>query len=220
MRSCLIRHDVDRKPGNALKMAEIEAQEGIKSTYYFRVKRGVFKPKIIRKIAALDHEIGYHYEVMDKGKGDIGLAQYHFEKDLKKLRQYADVKTCAMHGNPLTKWDNKAFWEHFNLSHFRLTGEAYLGFKDDTVHYTTDTGRGWNKAKHNIKDKAVGSMENMPPMENTNYLMSAIKRQEFADMYLQIHPERWAYSYTDWVIQWGKDKAINFIKGIIARRRK
>jgi hypothetical protein len=32
---CLVRHDVDRKPLNALKMAEIENKLGVKSTYYF-----------------------------------------------------------------------------------------------------------------------------------------------------------------------------------------
>ena len=32
-----IRHDIDRKPERALKMAEIEHDFGVKSTYYFRM---------------------------------------------------------------------------------------------------------------------------------------------------------------------------------------
>lgn len=46
---CLIRHDVDRKPINALEMAELEHLFGIKSTYYFRYKSNTFKPDIIKK---------------------------------------------------------------------------------------------------------------------------------------------------------------------------
>ena len=45
----VLRHDIDRKPKNALRMAELEHELGIQSTYYFRVPY-TFKPEIIRKI--------------------------------------------------------------------------------------------------------------------------------------------------------------------------
>ena len=37
---CLIRHDVDRMPNRALKMAKLEKSIGIRSTYYFRMALG------------------------------------------------------------------------------------------------------------------------------------------------------------------------------------
>ena len=77
-----MRHDVDRMPGNALKMAEVEHEFNIKSTYYFRVNNSVFKKEIIKKIASLGHEIGYHYECLDKAKGDLEKAIRIFQKDL------------------------------------------------------------------------------------------------------------------------------------------
>jgi hypothetical protein len=61
----VLRHDIDRRPGNALQMAELEHELGIQSTYYFRFPC-TFKPEIIRKIQALGHEVGYHYEVLSK----------------------------------------------------------------------------------------------------------------------------------------------------------
>ena len=61
----IIRHDVDRKPKNALSMANLESEKGIKSTYYFRSKSHVFQPEIILAIQELGHEIGYHYEDVD-----------------------------------------------------------------------------------------------------------------------------------------------------------
>ena len=54
---------------NALRMAELEHELGIQSTYYFRFPY-TFKPDIIRKIQALGHEVDYHYEVLSKAKGD------------------------------------------------------------------------------------------------------------------------------------------------------
>jgi hypothetical protein len=61
----VLRHDIDRNFGNALRMAELEPELGIQSTYYFRVPY-TFKPDIIRKIQALGHEVSYHYEVLSK----------------------------------------------------------------------------------------------------------------------------------------------------------
>ena len=34
---CLIRHDIDRNPGNALNMALLEKEKGVRATYFFRV---------------------------------------------------------------------------------------------------------------------------------------------------------------------------------------
>ena len=45
----VLRHDIDRKPENALRMAELEHELGIQSTYYFRFPY-TFKPDIIGKI--------------------------------------------------------------------------------------------------------------------------------------------------------------------------
>ena len=51
----VLRHDIDRKPKNALRMAELEHELGIQSTYYFRFPY-TFKPDIIGKIHGLGHE--------------------------------------------------------------------------------------------------------------------------------------------------------------------
>ncbi len=45
----VLRHDIDRKPKNALRMAELEQGLGVQSTYYFRFPY-TFKPEIIREI--------------------------------------------------------------------------------------------------------------------------------------------------------------------------
>jgi len=61
----ILRHDVDRKPGMALEMAQMKKDMGIRATYYFRMMPGVFEPEIIRMIRDMGHEIGYHYDGAD-----------------------------------------------------------------------------------------------------------------------------------------------------------
>ena len=61
-KTVILRHDVDRKPGNALVIAKIEEEGGIKASYYFRIVKESYHENIIKKIAGMGHEIGYHYE--------------------------------------------------------------------------------------------------------------------------------------------------------------
>ena len=63
----VLRHDVDALPQNSLEFAKIQADIGIKGTYYFRIVPESFDIKIIKEIYSLGHEIGYHYE-------DVSLA--------------------------------------------------------------------------------------------------------------------------------------------------
>ena len=60
-----LRHDVDRLPGNALRMARLEHEMGIAASYYFRAVPMSFDPGVMEEIAGLGHEIGYHYENLD-----------------------------------------------------------------------------------------------------------------------------------------------------------
>jgi hypothetical protein len=61
-RVIILRHDVDARRRNALDTARIEAKLGIQGTYYFRMVRHTYDPEVIREIASMGQEIGYHYE--------------------------------------------------------------------------------------------------------------------------------------------------------------
>ncbi|CEG13790.1 Polysaccharide deacetylase (fragment) [groundwater metagenome] len=164
----ILRHDVDRMPENALKTAEVEHEFNLKSTYYFRTNKSVFRKEIIEEIASLGHEIGYHYECMDKAGGDPEEAIIIFEDELKKFREIYDVKTICMHGNPLTKHDNRDLWNKYDYRKFGIIGEAYLSMKED-VAYFSDTGRTWGK-EYKIKDFNINISSNYNNYDcNSNY---------------------------------------------------
>ncbi len=61
-KTMILKHDVDRKPSNALVIARIEKEAGIRASYYFRIVNESYDEGIIRQIAEMGHEIGYHYE--------------------------------------------------------------------------------------------------------------------------------------------------------------
>ena len=77
----ILRHDVDRRAHRAVRLAELEAKYGIKSTYYFRsCSNGSWPQKHIKEISDLGHETGYHYETLSRCKGHRSSAIEMFKK--------------------------------------------------------------------------------------------------------------------------------------------
>ncbi|MBC8179926.1 hypothetical protein H8E88_02270 [candidate division KSB1 bacterium] len=143
-RFVILRHDVDKLPENSLLTAQIENDLGIKGTYYFRAVPESYDEKIIRQIAELGHEIGYHYENLTTTKGNLQLAIEDFRSNLEMLRKLYPVKTICMHGSPLSKYDNRKMWEEYDYRDFGLIGEPYFDVNFSEVLYLTDTGRRWD----------------------------------------------------------------------------
>lgn len=211
----VLRHDVDRSAKNALAMAQLEHTYGIKSTYYFRYPK-TFDIKIIRKICNLGHEIGYHYEVLDKASGDCSKAIELFEKELGIFRESFSVKTICMHGNPLTKWDGKDIWRVFDFKAYGILGEAYLSLSDIPI-YLTDTGRNWN-GQNNFKDRLPAETDK-PNFRNTADVIRFIKSNKENKICLNCHPERWGSGFLQWLISFLRDHFFNFCKSILKQLR-
>ncbi len=114
----VLRHDVDKLPKNALRMADLENRLGVKASYYFRTVKEAYDENIIRQIADMGHEIGYHYENFSLCRGNYELSIMNFESTLERFRKIVPVKTICMHGSPLSKWDNKKIWEKYDYRGF------------------------------------------------------------------------------------------------------
>ena len=216
----VLRHDVDRKPGNALRMATLEQSQGIKSTYYFRMNKSVFKRDMIKTIAGMGHEIGYHYEALDKASGNFEKAIHIFEQELAELRKVAEVRTICMHGNPLTKWVNRDLWSKYDFKSFGLIGEAYLSF--GSITYLSDTGRTWS-SKYKVKDRlpSAGNDTEVATVivDSTNDCIDLIKRSEINALYILVHPERWSDNLVDWISYFILDTGVNLAKRLFTAVR-
>ena len=193
----ILRHDVDRLPEQALKMARIEHGMRVKASYYFRCHRHGFDESVIRSVAALGHEIGYHYEDLSHAQGNFEKAITAFEKNLAGLRKLAEIKTICMHGNPLGNFDNRKLWERYDYRNFGIIFEPYFDIDYSNVFYITDTGRKWNSDNSNIRDK-VNSGNNIR-FRNTNNLILLIKFNKMPKkLVINVHPQRWNNKFFPW----------------------
>ena len=201
----IIRHDVDRRPANAMKMAEFEYSLDIRSSYYFRYPM-TYNPTIIRTIAGLGHEIGYHYEVLSKAHGNFTIAFHLFREELAEFRKICEVKTCCAHGSPLSSFDNRTLFSSRLLSDFDLIGDAHLSASPD-IPYFSDTGRSWGMHE-NMRDSLALS-ERMPDIHSTDELERHLLDSDYPEVYLVVHPERWNDPGVRWYLQYGQDTLFN-----------
>jgi len=219
-----LRHDVDRMPQNALKMAKLEHELGITSTYYFRTIPQTLKPDIIKEISDLGHEIGYHYETMDtvnekfkmnnlKFKSDeerIDEAYKLFCENLEQLRKLYPVKTICMHGSPRSTFDNRDIWKKYNYKDLGIVGEPYFDIDYNEVFYLTDTGRRWNKKNISVRDKVNSGFDIQ--VKSTKHLIQLVESAQLPNkIMINTHPHRWFNPGFGWV----KELVIQNIKNVV-----
>ncbi|NWH05778.1 hypothetical protein [Desulfobacter latus] len=197
-RAIILRHDIDKLPANALKMAQLEHDLGVKGSYYFRVVPGVWNPGVMEKITALGHELGYHYEDMAIAKGDLSKAMAHFESQLAQFRNIYPVTTICMHGSPLSRHDNRALWQTYDYRDFGIIGEPYFDVDFTKVFYITDTGRKWNHVGASIRDRVDSGFD--IPVNSTAHLAELAAQGKLPDqMMITVHPQRWHDRAGPWV---------------------
>lgn len=214
----LIRHDVDRMPKNALKMALLEHKYNISSTYYFRIIRSVFKPSIIKKIAKLNHKIGYHYEDLSLAKGNMTKALSFFNEHLNNLRKHTNIETIAMHGRPFSPHDNRDLWENNSFEKYGIKADAFLSIDYSETFYFTDTGRSWVENSINLRDTVKS--KSYKNVSCTKDLISFIANKQKAKIAITVHPERWNNKAIKWLFYFILDTTVNIIKTIIREFRK
>ena len=204
-RFVILRHDVDLKPQNSLLTAKIEAELGLSASYYFRIVPESNQPEYIRDIAALGHEIGYHYEDLSLAHGDCEQAIKHFEQALAYFRQFYDVKTICMHGAPTSRYDGRDLWKKYHYADYGIIGEPYLVLDYAKVFYLTDTGRRWDGYKVSVRDKIPVYQDEWNKRgwtfrrteELVNWLTQTAPDQ-LPNMMMTTHPQRWTNNPTAW----------------------
>ena len=239
-KSVVLRHDVDKLPLQAVKMAEIEASLGIKASYHFRIVKESNDPQCIKRIVRLGHEIAYHYEIQVY-KGDeaetVKNAYLAFRNNLEYFRKFYPVDVISMHGSPLSSFDNRVMWKYFNYHDLGIICEPYFDIDFSSILYLTDTGRMWNGEKFNIRDKATkdfklknnwitkakpGSLiymtdearifQNMYKFKTTFEIIQATIQNNIPDkLIINTHPQRWA----DENVKWLKELLLQKIKNIM-----
>ncbi|HPV56579.1 MAG TPA: hypothetical protein PKW61_05575 [Tenuifilaceae bacterium] len=228
-KSVLLRHDVDLKPQNSLATAIIENKLGIRGSYYFRMVPESYNVDIIKQIADLGHEVGYHYETMDtvnekfrinnlKFKNEeerIDEAYKLFCENLEEFRRIYPVKTICMHGSPKSAFDNRDIWKKYDYKQLGIIGEPYFDVDFDKFFYLTDTGRCWNGYKYSVRDKMAQQehwIKQGLVFKTTNDIIKAIKADRLPlQTMITLHPQRWTNNY----FEWSKELVAQRVKNIV-----
>ena len=214
----ILRHDVDLKPENALATAKIEHSLGIRASYYFRVVEQSNCPDAIESIAALEHEIGYHYEDMSLCNGDAEKAIAHFGHQLQYFRQFYPVKTICMHGAPRSKYDGRDLWRSFDYHAFGIIGEPYFDVDFSKVFYLTDTGRRWDGFNVSVRDKIPVYQDQWIKeglvYHSTDDIIKASGNGTLPQrLMMTTHPQRWTNAWGEWLME----KSLQSVKNVVKR---
>ncbi|MFW9956849.1 MAG: hypothetical protein ACFFCT_02150 [Candidatus Odinarchaeota archaeon] len=112
----LLRHDVDISLSRARKMYEIEKEQGIKSTYFFRMHAEKYSyneaKSLIAQLVNDGYGIGLHYDELSFTRGNKEKAIALFKEDLSELRKIGTTHIVCAHGH--SKYKNRAMWEELD----------------------------------------------------------------------------------------------------------
>ena len=175
----LWRHDVEFSPFIALKMAEIEAVEGVKATYFFQLHAEFYNlfekaiSEIVLKIKSYGHDIGLHFD-----------SHYFNVTNEKDLEKYLALDTRFF--NEIFNMDIKVFSFH-NTNDFILSCEneryggllnVYSKYFKEKFSYCADSTGYWryerladvlnNQEVHRLQvltHDAMWSKEILPPRQ-------------------------------------------------------
>lgn len=221
-RDLTLRHDVDKRPQHSLRTARIEAGLGLHGIYYFRVS--TMDAEVIRQIAALGHEIGYHYESLTTCAGDIDAAYADFKANLQRLRDIAPVRSICMHGSPRSPYDSKDIWQRYDYHELGIESEPYLDTDWSQTFYLTDTGRRWDGYKVSVRDKIPGYqdrwIEQGLVFHTTDELIAGLRSGRVPQrLMVTVHPQRWNTPGLLWLEEIVLQKAKNIAKRLLLLRK-
>jgi len=214
-RVIILRHDVDLRKQNSLEFAKIQHRRGLPGSYYFRMVPESYDETVIREMAAMGHEIGYHYETMDTSKGDIDKAFEEFCHHLETLRKVAPVHTVCMHGSPRSPFDNKAIWTKYDYRSLGILGEPYYDTDFNKVAYLTDTGRRWNGSGVSVRDKVDGRF-NFNFRSTFDIIHQADQLPD--QVMFTFHPQRWTNQPLEWLRELIMQNIKNQVKGFLIKK--
>ena len=221
--SLTLRHDVDLKPMNSLKAAQIEAEKGMHGIYYFRAVPESWDEEAIRLIALLGHEVGYHYESLTTCNGDVDKAYEDFCWNLEALRVLVPVRSICMHGSPRSPYDSKDIWKKYDYHTLGIENEPYLDTDFSKVFYLTDTGRRWDGYKVSVRDKIpeyqdIWTKQGLT-FHSTDDVIECLRSGRIPKrLMITVHPQRWAPFGSAWCKELLLQNAKNIVKKAIIRK--
>lgn len=140
----LLRHDIDLSPQSALPIAELEAARGVRSTYMVLLTSEFYNAferrnvDTLKKIAALGHDIGLHFDAAWHGIGTEVALEADIRREARILQELVGTPiTCFSFHNTTT------FTMDCRNATYAGLYNAYAGVLQDKVDYVSDSNGMW-----------------------------------------------------------------------------
>ena len=207
----VLRHDVDRNPYRAARMAKLENRLGVHATYYFRwdpkllhvdrgypsgTEAGGFPASYVLEAKLYGHEVGYHYENLSslaprklgaEALRDAALAD--FGEKLNSLRKIAPVATvCAV---PSGKFNNSELLVGADVKSLQLLGDTSSKFGE--LPHVSDAGRRW-------RSPAGPGTRLDERVKGTDGLIALLSSAKYPRLMLSVRPGNWAAGKIEWAL--------------------
>ena len=186
-RTCLLRHDCDNDLPAALRMAEIEVDMGVKSTYFIMLRSVVYNAlsranyRMIMKILGLGHEIGLHFN----------MAFYENEPDSRMADRVDEER----------EWMRSEFGQEIQVVSFHQPSSGVLDGKVK-IHCLNTYSKDDMQQAHYVSDTNMHWYEHCPSV--------LFEKGDKEHVQLLIHPEWWTAEYMTLEQKWEKMMQDNF----------
>lgn len=112
-RCVILRHDIDTDLAQAVRFAELEAEAGVRSTYFVLLRTDFYNPassgslEQLHRIQALGHEIGLHFDekAYPDGTPEETVQRILKEREVLSALLETEVSTVSMHRPSRTTLD-------------------------------------------------------------------------------------------------------------------
>jgi hypothetical protein len=185
----ILRLDVDYREAHAVRMADLATRHNLRGSFYFRHRHGTFDLEAMREIAAMDHDVGYHFETLDTCRGDFEAAERLFLDHLETLRRAGlTIRTVAAHGSPPTAPTYGSNLDLITrsprlLERANVVGETTLSIDFTQVRYASDANWQWRRYdcfQPGTRGEPTSLGEIMQDLPEGN-----------SGLYINFHPQQW-----------------------------
>lgn len=161
----ILRHDVEFSVARAHKMALLEREQSVNSTFFFQTRSSAYNPfsiknkTLIHKIKDLGHHVGLHLYVSHLAEGDWGQleAELQTQKQIFEAGLGLDCDCFSFHRPPRWVLENRND-EICGL--LNTYGASFFEFSDQPSHikYIADSKHQWSYG-HPLDDFAQNKVQ-------------------------------------------------------------
>lgn len=142
----ILRHDIDYSLEKALEMAELESDMGAQSTYFVLMTGEFYNPaagrsiEILKRIHAMGHEIGLHFDEACYKEQGINEILAIAEKERKILESLIEepISSVSMHRPSKMVLENDIQFENMVNSYSNVFFKEFKYVSDSRMHWRED----------------------------------------------------------------------------------